>query len=73
MTKIEPKLADLSYEQAFKELEQIIETLETEQKPLDESLKVYERGQLLLQYCSALLDQADLRIRQVNPTQGKME
>lgn len=68
MTKIEPKLADLSYEQAFKELEQIIETLETEQKPLDESLKVYERGQLLLQYCSALLDQADLRIRQVNPT-----
>jgi len=68
MTKNESKLADLSYEQAFKELEQMIETLETEQKPLDESLKVYERGQLLLQYCSALLDQADLRIRQVNPT-----
>ncbi len=73
MTKSEPKLADLSYEQAFKELEQIIETLETEQKPLDESLKVYERGQLLLQYCTALLDQADLRIRQVNPAAGAQE
>ena len=73
MTKSEPKLADLSNEQAFKELEQIIETLETEQKPLDESLKVYERGQLLLQYCTALLDQADLRIRQVNPAAGAQE
>ena len=67
MAKTEPQLADMTYEQAFKELEGIIESLETEQKPLEESLKIYERGQLLLQYCTALLDQADLRIRQVNP------
>lgn len=67
MAKTEPQLADMTYEQAFKELEGIIESLETEQKPLEESLKIYERGQLLLQYCNALLDQADLRIRQVNP------
>jgi len=60
----------LSYEQAFKELESIVETLESEQKPLDESLQLYERGQLLVQYCMALLDQADLRIRQLNPNQG---
>lgn len=66
MAKTEPQLADMTYEQAFKELEGIIESLETEQKPLEESLKIYERGQLLLQYCTALLDQADLRIRQVN-------
>ena len=60
-------LSDLNYEQAFSELEGIVETLESEQKPLDESLKLYERGQLLVQYCMALLDQADLRIRQLNP------
>jgi len=60
-------LSDLNYEQAFSELEGIVETLESEQKPLDESLKLYERGQLLVQYCIALLDQADLRIRQLNP------
>ena len=71
MAKTEPQLADLTYEQAFKELEGIIEALETEQKPLEESLKIYERGQLLLQYCNALLDQADLRIRQVNPSAGE--
>ena len=71
MAKTEPQLADITYEQAFKELEGIIESLETEQKPLEESLKIYERGQLLLQYCTALLDQADLRIRQVNPAPGE--
>ncbi|MEL7591900.1 MAG: exodeoxyribonuclease VII small subunit [Anaerolineaceae bacterium] len=63
-------LSDLSYEQAFSELESIVETLEGEQKPLDESLQLYERGQLLVQYCMALLDQADLRIRQLNPNQA---
>lgn len=67
MTKNETALSALSYEQAFSELESIVETLESEQKPLDESLKLYERGQLLVQYCMALLDQADLRIRQLNP------
>lgn len=67
MTKNETALSELNYEQAFSELESIVETLESEQKPLDESLKLYERGQLLVQYCMALLDQADLRIRQLNP------
>lgn len=60
-------LSNLNYEQAFSELESIVEALESEQKPLEESLKLYERGQLLVQYCMALLDQADLRIRQLNP------
>lgn len=60
-------LSDLSYEQAFSELEGIVEKLESEQRPLDESLQLYERGQLLVQYCMALLEQADLRIRQLNP------
>ena len=62
-------LSDLSYEQAFSELESIVEALESEQKPLDQSLQLYERGQLLVQYCMALLDRADLRIRQLNPNQ----
>ena len=67
MTKNEPKLAELTYEQAFNELEQIVETMESEQKPLDESLKMFERGQVLAQYCAALLEQAELRIKQLNP------
>ena len=71
MTEINSSLSDLSYEQAFSELEAIVEALESEQKPLDESLALYERGQLLVQYCMALLEQADLRIRQLNPNEGE--
>lgn len=67
MVKSEAQLSELSYEQAFSELEEILDALEVEQKPLDESMKLYERGQLLVQYCIALLDQADLRIQQLNP------
>ena len=69
MTENNSSLSDLSYEQAFSELESIVEALESEHKPLDDSLQLYERGQILVQYCMALLDQADLRIRQLNPNQ----
>lgn len=71
MIEINSSLSDLSYEQAFSELESIVEALESEQKPLDESLALYERGQLLVRYCMALLEQADLRIRQLNPNEGE--
>ena len=73
MTKSTSPLSDLSYEQAFSELEAIVAALESEQKPLDESLQLYERGQLLVQYCAALLDQADLRIQQLNPNKANKE
>lgn len=73
MKENDSKLSDLTYEQAFSELEQIVETLETSQKPLDETVKIYERGQLLVKYCSVLLEQADLRIRQLNPNSGTAE
>ena len=73
MAKSEAQLSELSYEQAFNELEAIVEALESEQKALDESLKLYERGQLLVQYCIALLEQADLRIQQLNPNTAGTE
>ena len=73
MVKSASTLSDLSYEQAFSELETIVAALESEQKPLDEALQLYERGQLLVQYCAALLDQADLRIQPLNPNKETTE
>lgn len=55
----------LSYEQAYAELEEIVDALEANQKTLDESMALFERGQTLAQYCAALLAQAELRVRQV--------
>ncbi len=56
-------IEELSYEEAFAELETIVATLESNQRPLEESMALFERGQSLAQHCSALLDRAELKIR----------
>ncbi len=53
----------LTYEQAFDELEKIITALESNQHSLEESVALFERGQALTARCAALLDQAELKIR----------
>ncbi len=57
---------ELSYEQAFAALESIVSVLESEKRPLDEAMALFERGQALVQRCAGLLDQAELRIRQLS-------
>ncbi|HEY5902456.1 MAG TPA: exodeoxyribonuclease VII small subunit [Anaerolineales bacterium] len=56
----------LNYEQALAELEQIIAGLEMEQNPLDEAMKLFERGQALAKRCAELLDEAGLKVRQLS-------
>jgi exodeoxyribonuclease VII small subunit len=56
---------ELTYEEALAELEQIVETLEGGQNPLDESMKLYERGQALVRQCGALLDAAQLKVQKL--------
>lgn len=56
----------LTYEAAFAELQTIIEALEGEQGSLDEATSLYERGQLLVKRCSELLDQAELKVKQLS-------
>jgi exodeoxyribonuclease VII small subunit len=62
-----PKSVDsLTYEEAFAELERIVAALENEQKPLDESMRLYERGQALVKRCAKLLDKAELKVKQLS-------
>jgi exodeoxyribonuclease VII small subunit len=61
----EADLAELTYEQAFKELEEIVTALETNQQSLEESMRLYERGQQLSKFCSNLLEKAELKIQQL--------
>lgn len=56
----------LTYEVAFAELQTIVEALEGEQRPLDEATSLFERGQLLVKRCTQLLDQAELKVRQLS-------
>lgn len=59
-------LDQLSYEQAFEELQTVIAQLEAGDKALEETLALYERGQALYQRCTALLDQAEIKVQQLN-------
>jgi len=56
----------LTYEQAFAELETIVQALEEENHPLEDSLRLYERGQALVKRCAALLETAELKVQQVS-------
>jgi len=65
MSETPKPVADLTYEQAFNELESIVAALESEQKTLDETMRLFERGQVLAQFCGALLDNAELKIKEL--------
>jgi len=65
MAKTVKDVNELSYEQAIAELETLVDQLEAEQLALEEALGLYERGQALGQRCALLLDQAELRVRQL--------
>ncbi len=58
---------DLTFEQAFAELEQVVKALEAGNQPLEEALALYERGMQLADRCQKLLNTAELRIRQLVP------
>jgi len=56
---------ELTYEEALVELEGIVESLEGEQSPLEDSMKLFERGQSLAAHCSALLESAQLKVQKL--------
>ena len=56
---------NLTYEEALTELEGIVESLEGEQNPLEDSMKLFERGQALVTHCSSLLEAAQLKVQKL--------
>lgn len=56
---------ELTYEQAFEELEKIISALENEDHTLEQALALFERGQALARYCIDQLDRAELKVKQL--------
>jgi len=63
MAKQEP-----TFEELFQELEATVEKLEAGNLPLDEALALYERGMELAKKCSAQLDRAELRLKELTPS-----
>ena len=58
----------LSFEEAFKELEDAVHRLEGGGLTLDESITLFERGMTLAEHCGQKLDNAELKVSQLVPT-----
>ena len=61
------EIENLTFEQAFAELEETIRKLEAGGLALEESLALFERGQALAARCNAQLDQAELKVKKLAP------
>ncbi len=52
----------LTYEQAVKRLEEIVDILEKNEAPLEESLALFEEGTKLTAFCTKMLSEAKAKI-----------
>ncbi len=64
-------IQSLSFEEAFEELEALVRQLEEGKLPLEETIRLFERGSLLAQHCQDLLDKAELRVQQLTEDGGE--
>ena len=55
----------MTFEEAQRELEQIVQRLEGGDAPLDEALKLWERGEELYRFCRERLDTAEGKIEEL--------
>ena len=55
-------MTDIKFEDALARLEQIVDTLEAGNLPLEDSLKAFEEGVGLARRCARYLDEAEKRI-----------
>jgi exodeoxyribonuclease VII small subunit len=60
----------MSFEQALKELENIVDRLEKGDVELEASIVIYERGEALRSHCDGLLRQAEARVEKISLNQS---
>ena len=58
-----------TFEEAYRELEATVKRLEEGDLTLEESMALFEKGMELVQYCQRLLDEAELRVKALLPTE----
>lgn len=59
------EIAELSFEEALAQLEQIVRQLESGQADLESSITEYERGMALKTHCQKKLDVAKLKVEKI--------
>ena len=55
----------LDFETALRDLEAVVEQLESGELPLEESLKAFEKGITLTRHCQSALQAAELKVKEL--------
>jgi exodeoxyribonuclease VII small subunit len=58
-------ISEMSFEDAMKELETVVSRLESGDVPLEDSIKLYERGAALKAHCQKKLAEAEEKVAQI--------
>jgi exodeoxyribonuclease VII small subunit len=68
MAKNEKKndIGKMSFEDAIKELTDIVGKIEQGKIPLQDSLEQYEKGMALIKHCKSILEKAEKRIEKIS-------
>lgn len=56
----------MKYEEMIEELKEIIKRLEDRNTDLEESIRLYERGTMLLKQCEKSLEEAEMKINRLS-------
>jgi len=64
-------IAELSFEEALKKLEEIVEQLEGGNVPLEKSIEMYTRGDALRSHCESLLKSAEAKVEKIVVKDGE--
>lgn len=70
MSDEQKDVQELSLEEAFEQIENVITHLEQEEITLEESFKEYNRGMQLLKYCNETIDKVEKKVLQINEEGG---
>lgn len=58
-------VSEMTFEAAMAELERVVSQLESSQVALEDSIKLYERGEALKKHCEAKLKSAQEKVDQI--------
>ncbi|MEO3998430.1 exodeoxyribonuclease VII small subunit [Mesorhizobium sp. CAU 1732] len=64
-TQTHDDIKALTFEQALDALEKIVDDLERGDVPLDQSIRIYERGEALKAHCEKLLKAAEDKVEKI--------
>lgn len=66
----EKPVAEMTFEEALRELEAVVERLDKAEVPLEESITLYEHGARLKAHCEGILSRAQERVEQITRGEG---